>query len=294
MSTKQQKKLIVILGPTAAGKSALAIKLAKKFDGEIVSADSRQVYKEMNIGTGKITKEEQQGVPHYLLDVASPLRHFSVALYQKLALKAIERVIKKGKKPFLVGGSPFYIYSITEGWTFPKLKANWKLRKELQKKDKKVLFSMLKKLDPKRAKKIEKDNKRRLIRAIEIAKAFGNVPVLKSHPKYQCLLIGIKREKEELKKLIKKRLSLRLKKGMVNEVQKLHQKGLSWQRLESFGLEYRWISKYLKGEIEKKEAIEKLQKDIEHFARRQMTWFRKDKRIKWLRTKKEAEKSIPQ
>jgi len=124
------KKLIVILGPTTSGKSELGVKLAKKFNGEIVSADSRQVYKGMNLGTGKITKKEMIGIPHHLLDVVSPKRRFSAAQYQKLAIKAINRILKKKKIPFLVGGSPFYIYSIVEGWQFPKLKPNWKLRKK--------------------------------------------------------------------------------------------------------------------------------------------------------------------
>ncbi|MCD6500812.1 tRNA (adenosine(37)-N6)-dimethylallyltransferase MiaA [bacterium] len=275
------KKLIVILGPTASGKTALSIKLAKNFNGEIVSADSRQVYKGMNIGTGKVTKKEMQGIKHYLLDVASPKRRFSVAQYQRLALEAINKILKKNKVPFLVGGSPFYIYSVVEKWIFPKLKPDQKLRKELEKKSAKELFQILKKLDSKRAKTIEKENKRRLIRAIEIAKKLGRVPLLKKTPQFNCLLIGIKKSKEELKKLIEKRLLKRLKKGMIEEVRKLRREGLSWQRLEEFGLEYRWIAKYLQGKIDYEEMIKNLQKDIEHFAKHQMTWFKKDKRIKW-------------
>ena len=140
-----KQKLIVILGPTASGKTGLSIKLAKKFNGEIISADSRQVYKGMNIGTGKITKKEMKGIPHYLLDVASPSRKFSVAQYQKLALKNIDKISKKSKIPFLVGGSPFYIYSVLEAWTFPKLNPDWNLRKKLEKKSCEELFKTLKK-----------------------------------------------------------------------------------------------------------------------------------------------------
>ena len=142
-----QTKLIVILGPTASGKSAMAVKLAKKFNGEIVSADSRQVYKGMDIGTGKVTKKEMQGVPHYLLDVVSSKRKFTVAQYQKLAIEAVNIVLERGKTPFLAGGSPFYIYSVVEGWLFPKLKPDWKLRKKLEKKSASELFEILKKLD---------------------------------------------------------------------------------------------------------------------------------------------------
>ncbi len=286
------KKLIVILGPTASGKTNLSIKLAKKFNGEIVSADSRQVYKGMDIGTGKVTKEEMQGIPHYLLDVASPKRKFTVAQYQKLAIEAIEKILKKRKTPFLVGGSPFYIYSVVEGWIFPALKPDEKLRKALEKKDTKTLFKMLKKLDPQRAKTIEKSNKRRLIRAIEIAKKLGKVPPLKKNPQFECLIIGIKKSKEELRRLIKKRLLKRFKEGMIEEVKKLKKGGLSWRRLEEFGLEYRWISYYLQRKIDYQTMIENLQKAIEKFAKHQMTWFKKDKRIKWIKNYKEAEKLV--
>jgi len=286
------KKLIVILGPTASGKTKLSIKLAKKFNGEIVSADSRQVYKGMDIGTGKVTKEEMQGIPHYLLDVASPKRKFTVAQYQKLAISAINKILKKRKIPFLVGGSPFYIYCVVEGWIFPALGPDEKLRKILEKKDTKTLFKMLKKLDPQRAKTIEKSNKRRLIRAIEIAKKLGKVPPLKKNPQFECLIIGIKKSKEELRTLIKKRLLKRFKEGMIEEVKKLKKGGLSWRRLEEFGLEYRWISYYLQGKIDYQTMIENLQKAIEKFAKRQMTWFKKDKKIKWIKNYKEAEKLI--
>jgi len=276
-----KQKLIVILGPTASGKTALSLKLAKKFNGEIISADSRQVYKGMNIGTGKITKKEMKDIPHYLLDVASPKRKFSVAQYQKLALKTINEISKKRKIPFLVGGSPFYIYSVVDGWIFPKLKPNWKLRKKLEKKSSSELFDILKKMDPKRAKKIERKNKRRLIRAIEIAKKLGKIPSLEKYPQFECLLIGLKKTKEELEDLIRKRLLKRFKQGMIKEAKTLKKDGLSWKRLEDFGLEYRWIARYLQNKINYQEMFENLQKDTEHFAKRQMTWFKKDKRIKW-------------
>jgi len=292
MSKKNQKKLIVILGPTASGKTSLSINLAEKFDGEIVSADSRQVYKGMDIGTAKVTKEEMRGIAHYLLDVASPKRRFSVAQYQKLAFRAIEKILKKEKIPFLVGGSPFYIYSVVEGWVFPRARPNLKLRKELEKKSTKELFLILQRLDPKRAKTIEKENKRRLVRAIEIAKTLQGVPSLKKNPLYDCLLIGIKRSKRELKLRIRRRILERLKKGMIEEVERLRKQGLSWKRLEEFGLEYRHIAYYLQRKTTKKEMIENLQKDTERFVKRQMTWFKKDKRIHWIKTQKEAEKLI--
>ena len=289
-----QKKLIVILGPTASGKSALSVKLAKKFNGEIVSADSRQVYKGMDIGTGKITKKEMGGIPHYLLDVASPRRKFTVAQYQKLALKAINKILKKGKLPILCGGTGFYIQAVIDGIIIPEVKPDWKLRKELELISTEKLFKKLKKLDPNRAKTIDKNNRRRLIRALEIIlKTKKPVPLLKKKPlPYPVLMIGIKKGKEELKSLIKKRLLKRLKKGMVEEIKKLHKLGVNWQRLEEFGLEYRFISQYLQGKLSYKEMVEKLQKEIEHFAKRQMTWFKKDKRIHWIKDYKKAEKLV--
>jgi tRNA dimethylallyltransferase len=284
----KNKKIIVILGPTASGKTDLSIKLAKKFNGEIISADSRQVYKGMDIGTGKITKKEMQGIPHYLLDVASPSRKFSVAQYQKLALKSIDKISKKDKIPFLVGGSPFYIYSLLESWKFPKLSPDWNLRKKLEKKSCEELSETLKKLDIKRFKNIDKKNKRRLIRAIEIAKKLGKVPILKKEITFDSLIIGIRKSKQEISKLIEKRLNKRLEEGMMQEVKKLREEKVSWKRLEGFGLEYKWIALYLQKKIDRSKMIYSLQKDIEHFSKRQMTWFKKDKNIKWITDYKKA------
>lgn len=290
--TKPKKeKLIVVLGPTASGKSELAVKIAKKFNGEIISADSRQVYKGMNIGTGKITKKEMRGIPHHLLDVASPKRTFTVAQYQKSAEKVIKKILDKNKIPILCGGTGFYIQAVVDGIVIPKVKPDWKFRKKLEKKSNEELFKMLKGLDPKRAKEIDKNNPRRLIRAIEIVKKTKKpIPKIKKSQNYNVLMIGIKKEKEELKKLIEKRLKNRLKQGMIKEVEKLHKSGISWKKLESFGLEYKWIAKYLQNQISKEKMIEKLQKDIEHYSNRQTTWFKKDKRIHWIKNQKETPK----
>jgi len=288
------KKIIAILGPTASGKSALAVKIAKKFGGEVISVDSRQVYKGMDIGTGKIKKEEMEGIAHYLLDVASPKRKFTVAQFQKLAKKAIEKIFKKGKIPILCGGTGFYLWVLTQKVSIPKVRPDWKLRRKLEKKSAKELFEILKKLDPERAKTIEKDNKRRLIRAIEVAKKLGKVPPLKTEPlPYPILFLGIKKSKEELKKLIKRRLLKRLKEGMVEEVKKLRKSGISWKKLEEFGLEYEWVAKYLQGKIGYKEMVESLQKDIEKFAKKQMTYFKKYfPQTIWIKNHKEAEKKV--
>jgi tRNA dimethylallyltransferase len=290
---RKLKKIVVILGPTASGKTELAIKLAKKFDGEIVSADSRQVYKGLDIGTAKPTKKEMKGIPHHLLDVANPKRKFTVAQYRKLALKAIEKIQEKNKIPFLVGGTGFYIQAVVDGIIIPEVPPDWKLRKKLEKKSPKELYKILKKLDPERAKTIEKENPRRLIRAIEICKKIGKVPPLKFNPlPYPVLMIGIKRPKKELKKRIKKRFFEWLKQGLIKEVVNLKKLGLSFKRIEDFGIHYKVIARYLQNKIGKKEMIENSIREIQNYAKRQMTWFKREKKIKWIRNYRGAEKLV--
>ena len=288
------KKLIVILGPTASGKSELAVRLAKKFNGEVISADSRQVYKGMDIGTGKITKKQMQNIPHHLLDVASPKRRFSVAQYRKLVLETLNKIFKKGKIPILCGGTGFYIQAVIDGIIIPEVKPDWRLRSDLEQLSTEELFNRLKKLDPKRAKTIDKKNRRRLIRALEIViKTKKPVPVFKKEPlPYPVLILGIKKENEELKRLINKRLLKRLRQGMIEEVKKLRKSGVSWKRLEEFGLEYRFVAQYLQKKLKYDKMVNFLQKEIEHYAKRQITWFKKDKRIKWIKNQKGAEISI--
>jgi len=275
-------KILVILGPTAVGKSQLAVKLAKKLNGEIISADSRQVYKGLDLGTGKITKKEKQGIPHHLLDVASPKRKFTVAQYKKLADQKIEEIIKKGKLPIIVGGTGFYIKAVVDNLTFPEVKPNPKLRNKLIKLSPQKLFQMLKKLDPERAKTIEAKNPRRLIRAIEIAKSLGRVPKLKAKPKYEAIQIGLTMPAKKLKEKINKRLLERIKKGMIAEAKRLHQQGLSYKRMMELGLEYKYLALYLQKKISKEEMINKLKRAIWDFVRRQKVWWKKDKRIKWF------------
>jgi len=288
-----KNKLIVILGPTSSGKTSLSIKLAKKFNGEIVSADSRQIYKGMDIGSGKITKKETEGVPHYLLNVASPKKVFTVAQYQKLAIKAMKKIQNSRKLPFLVGGTGLYIQSIVDGIVIPKVKPDQKLRKGLEKKSKEELFAMLEKLDRKRAKTIDRNNPRRLIRALEIVlKTKRPIPALKLKNNFDVLEIGINVSRDQLKKNISKRLLNRLARGMVGEVKKLRKSGLSFKRLEEFGLEYRFVAQYLQNKIKKQEMIYKIQKESEHLAKRQITWFKRDKRINWIKNQKEAERLI--
>ena len=290
-----QNKLIVILGPTASGKTALSIKLAKKFNGEVISADSRQVYKGMDIGSGKITKKEMAGIPHYLLDVANPKTRFTVSQYQKLAQKAIDKIFKKNKLPIIVGGTGFYIQSIVAGIVIPEVKPDWKLRKKLSSQPLSELVKQLTALDPARAGNIDQNNPRRVLRALEIVLKTGlTIPALKAGKRgFDTFQIGIKKSPNELKKLIHKRLLARLKNNeMINEVKKLHKNGVSWKRLEEFGLEYRYVAYYLQNKIIFEEMLNKIQKESEHFAKHQMTWFKRDERIKWIKNYKEAEKLV--
>lgn len=289
------KKIIVILGQTASGKSDLAVRLAKRFKGEVISADSRQVYKGMDIGTGKITKKETKGVPHYLLDIASPKRQFTVAQYKGKALKAIDKIYNRGRIPIICGGTGFYIQAVVEGLDIPKVKPDWGLRQRLEKETTETLFNKLEDLDPKRAKTIDRYNRRRLIRALEIVIKTGKlVPEFTTKPSFDVLMIGVKKSLDELKELIKNRLLRRIEQGMINEVKRLIKSGVSWKRLDDFGLEYRYVARYLQGKLNKQEMIEKLQKEIEHYAKRQMTWFKREKTIHWIEDCKEAEKLVRQ
>lgn len=275
-------KIIVILGPTASGKSALAVEIAKKFNGEIISADSRQVYKGLDIGTGKITKKEMGGIRHHLLDVVSSKKTFSVANFKILAEKAIEEILTRKKLPIICGGTGFYIQALTENTSLPDVPPNPKLRKKLEKKSCEFLIKQLGKFDPQFAKKIDKNNKRKIIRAIEIAETLGKIPEIKSAPKYHSLQIGIKTDKEILKNKIHARLIRRIRLGMIDEAKKLHNSGLSLKKMDSFGLEYRFLAKFLQKKISKEEMIEKLNTAIWQYARRQITWFKRDKKIKWF------------
>ena len=309
-------KLLVILGPTASGKSDLAIQLAQKFNGEIISADSRQVYREMNIGTGKVpisyeppsgefTKSSipqsslnnerrgisiySEGIRHHLLDVADPNEYFSVTQYQKLALEAIKDIQKRDKLPILCGGTGLYLSVIIEGWQLPQAPPNPRLRQGLEEFTPEQLFEKLKTLDPKRAQNIDPHNKRRLIRALEIVSQNKTIsPLKKITPPWEILILGIKKDKNELQELIKKRLLKRLDEGMVEEVKKLKEKGVSSKRLDDFGLEYRWINRYLEQKITYEEMVDSLYHDICHYAKRQMTWFKKIPNIHWISDNEEA------
>lgn len=281
-----KNKLIVIVGQTSTGKSDYAVKLAKKVGGEVVSADSRQVYKGLNIGSGKITKKEMKGIPHHMLDVANPKNVFSVADFKKMAEKYIDDIIARGKVPILCGGTGFYIDAVVNGNVLPEVPPNKKLRLDLNKKTIPELLKVLEKLDKARFKTIDRDNPVRLIRAIEIASALGKVPKLKSKPKYDSEIIGLTMNDEKLKMRIHDRLLARIKSGMIKEVKDLHEKNkLGWKRLHDLGLEYRYVSLFLQNKLSKKEMLSQLENQIWQYAKRQKTWFKRDERIEWVEVK---------
>jgi len=304
------KKLIVILGPTASGKSKLAVKLAlrlnsgqakKQFginDAEIISADSRQIYKEMDIGTAKPTKKERKIVKHYLIDIKKPSRHYTVAEYKKEVIKTINKIIKSGKIPFLVGGTGLYIKAVVDNLEIPEVKPDWKLRRKLESKIEKEglksVYEELIKADPEAAYIIDPNNPRRIIRALEVAiktkKPFSQQRK-KGEPLFNTLEIGLNPNKKKLIENIKKRTDKMVKVGLVKEVKNLIKKYN--KNLSTFGtIGYREIIEYLDGKITLPKAIENMNKNTWHFARRQMTWFRGDKRIKWIKNYKEAEKLL--
>lgn len=291
----QNPKIVVILGPTASGKSDLGIKLSKKFNGEIISADSRQVYMGMNIGTGKITKKEQQSIRHHLLDMANPKKIFTVSDFKKLGEKAINDIVSRNKLPVVVGGTGFYIDTLVYDLNLPQVPPNKSLRSGLNRLTAEQLFHKLKNLDPRRAKTIDRYNKHRLIRALEIIDSIGKVPVLNTkyetlNTRYNVLWLGLK--PKNLEERIKERLDKRLRQGMVKEVKSLLKKGVSKKRLNDFGLEYKWVSQYINNKIDYGEMHEGLLRDIIKYSKRQMTWFKRNKEIHWVKNQKQAERLI--
>lgn len=290
-----KKSLLVIVGPTASGKSELAVKLAKKIDGEIISADSRQVYKGMDIGSGKVPGKWHKkvylykAVPHYLIDVASPKRQFSVAQFQTQATKIIDDIFRRGKTPIICGGTGHWVDAVVFGQSLPQVKANPTLRRKLEKMTVEDLFKQLQKLDPDRAAEIDSKNPRRLIRALEIVMSTGKpVPKMKTESKYSVYWIGLNPGMPKLEQKISKRLKIRLKQGLVAEVKKLHVQGLSWKRLESFGLEYKYAALFLQGKLTKQEMEQQLNTAIRQYAKRQMTWWKRNDKIEWLSNAKAA------
>jgi tRNA dimethylallyltransferase len=286
--------VLVILGPTASGKSDLAVRFARALEGdpsrlgsraeaEIISADSRQVYRGLDLGSGKITAAEMAGIPHHLLDVADPREQYSVAEYQKLASAKISEILQRGKLPIVCGGTGLYIRSLVDNLTLPEVPPNLALRQKLENQTTEKLFKKLAELDPERAATIDRHNPRRLVRALEIATALGRVPPLGSPtPKFEFAQLGVSRPPAELRQRIHDRLIERLDQGLIEEVENLKRQGLTDQRLEALGLEYRYVGRYLAGKLSRAAMVEQLELAIVQYAKRQLTWFRRDPRIYWL------------
>src|ERR1700690_513333 len=278
----KKQKVLIIVGPTSSGKSALAVELARTFDGEVISADSRQVYRDLDIGTGKISKHEMKGVPHYLLDVASPKKQFSADDFVKKGAAAVSSISHKNKLPIVAGGTGFYIDALVGRIVLPNVPPNAALRARLEKKSVAQLFALLMQRDPRRAKTIEPQHKRRIIRAIEIAAALGKNPVPRTTLGYECLWIGIAPKMNELEKKINVRLLRRTRNGMVAEARRLHAKGFSYARMEEIGLEYRSLARFLQHKITRAEMLAELQRDIRRYGKRQMRYWSRNTDIHWF------------
>ncbi len=267
------QKIIVIVGPTASGKSALAWKLAQEQNGEIISADSRQVYRGLDIGTGK-----EKDFPQHLIDVADLDEDYNVSHFVRDAKQIITEISSREKFPIIVGGSGFWVDSLVFGYELPEVQPVTELRAELERKPWQALFAELGRLDPERAKHIDRHNKRRLVRALELVLTTGNpIPKLKSEPLYDAEWIGIKINKDELDRRIKDRLDAWFEMGLIEETKKL-------AHPEKFGLAYVPIAKYLKGEIDEATMHDQALRSIQQYAKRQMTWFKRNKEIHWIIT----------
>lgn len=291
---KTRPKLIAVVGPTATGKTKLAVRLAKKFNGEIISADSRQVFRGMNIGTGK-DLGDYAGVPYHLIDVAAPMTPYNVAKYQKAARAAIADIEKRGRLPIICGGTGLYVDAVIYGYRFVEVSAKKtaETRQMLDRMSLSDLLARLEKVDPETFLKIDRKNRRRVQRALEIFYVTGKMKSetdKKERPDYDVLVLGVTFPIEEIYQRIDARLGSRLQEGMVREIESLRQAGVSWKRLEEFGLEYRYISRYLRGLLTFEQAEEQLKNEIHHFAKRQLTWFKRNKDIKWISDQGEAEK----
>ncbi len=269
---KAKNKVLIILGPTGVGKSSLSVKIAKLYKGEVISADSRQVYKYLDIGTGKITTKEMEGIPHHGLDLVSPKKTYSVVMYQKYALNKIKEIIKRGKTPIICGGTGFYIDAVVKNFILPAVPANLKLREELSKNSPEENYKTLLSLDKERALSIDAKNNVRLIRAIEIVEALGKVPHLAVKPpsEYEFIKIGLNLPKEEINQKITKRVKKMFKDGLLTEIENLKKIGITDQKLKEFGFEYY------------NPKVESVILKSNQYAKRQLTWFKKDKEIHWF------------
>ena len=284
--------LIILTGPTAVGKSALSVKLAEALNGEIISADSMQVYRGMDIGSAKITKEEQKGIPHYLIDELKPCEEFNVVLFQKLAKFYLKQIYEKGKVPIIVGGTGFYIQSVLYDIDFEETEQETDYRKELQElaqeKGNVFLHEMLQKVDPKAAEQIHANNSKRVIRALEYYHLTGqpisehNEQEREKEAAYNACYFVLNDVREKIYDRINLRIDEMLKDGLIQEVQTLKEQGCTKDMVSMQGLGYKEILAYLNGECTLEEAVYILKRDTRHFAKRQLTWFKRERDVIWI------------
>lgn len=283
MRVEMNNRVIAVVGATASGKTSYAIELAKKINGEIISADSRLVYKGMDIGTAKPTIDEMQEIPHYMIDVVEPEYNYSVGLYVKEAKKHITDIISRGKVPIVVGGTGLYFRVLLENYDLPDVKPDYELRKELSSYSYEKLLEMLTKLDEKAANSVEKNDKKKLIRYIEIIKLAGKPLDLVRGVKekeFNVEWVGLNFPREILYDRINKRVDLMIEQGLIDETKKLLQKhGRISNITDTIG--YREVLSYLDGELSLDEAKDKLKQNTRNYAKRQLTWFRKNEQINW-------------
>ncbi|MBP1754093.1 MAG: miaA [Firmicutes bacterium] len=287
-----KRPLIILTGPTSVGKTAISIALAKAVGGEIISADSMQVYRSMNIGTAKITPEQMQGVPHHLIDVLNPEEEFNVVRFQQMAKEAMEQIYTRNKLPILVGGTGFYIQAVLNDIDFTENEADTTYRAELEQllaeHGGEYLHEQLAKIDPESATAIHPNNSKKVIRALEYAKLTGskisehNVEQRQKESPYQSCYFVLNKERSKLYENINYRVDQMLQEGLENEVLSLKQKGYTRELVSMQGLGYKELLAYLDGETSLEEAIEILKRDTRHFAKRQLTWFKREKEVIWV------------
>lgn len=281
---RAKKPLVVLLGPTGAGKTSLSLRLAKRFGGEIINADSRQIYWGMDIGTNKIKAEEMQHIEHHLFSFKNPNEIYTVAEYKQDAMKVIEDILRRKCVPFLVGGTGLYINAICFNYDIPQVAPNYQLRQKLDEQSSELLYQQLMELDPVEAKKIHPNQRRYLIRALEIALS-GKVKSREAKRKrhlYNCLFLGLHVSRDTLHQRINQRVDIMIEDGLVQEVQKLKQMGYDEKSHAMNGIGYKEVLEYLAGNISLAPTIELIKQHTRQYAKRQMTWFRRIKDIHWL------------
>ncbi len=297
-----KQKIVVIAGPTASGKTSLSIELAKKINGEIISSDSMQIYKDMNIGTAKVTKEEACGIKHYLIDYISPDMRYTVSDFKRDAEKAIEEILSKGKTPIIVGGTGLYIDSLIYGIEYQDMEFDDEYRNELMKRaenpeELEKIWEEANKIDPEAMKKISKNDKKRIIRVLEIYKATGKTKTMletlsrQKEVKYDYKIFAVTMEREKLYERINRRVDIMIENGLESEVKELISKYSKFPTAMQ-GLGYKEVVEYFDGILTREEMIEKIKQETRRYAKRQLTWFRKNKDVMWIDGEKSAQENV--